>query len=103
MSGTWIYAELVANNINKLQLTKQELAKLQRATEQEEGCIQFAVCQVNGEGNIFTLWEHWVDEDAFRKHMQASHTKNYFALKLTRVRSSHRLKPLLDKSLICEV
>ena len=94
MSEIWKSIELIVINENQLNEAKNELMKLQTATEKEPGNIQFSISQSTEVPLNFTLWERWVDLQALHDHLSAPYTQFYFSLKLTKVGRSHSMLPL---------
>lgn len=94
MSEIWKSIELVVINEDQLNKAKNELMKLQIATEKEPGNIQFSINQSSDVPLKFILWERWVDIKALHDHLNAPYTQFYFSLKLTKVGNSDSMIPL---------
>lgn len=58
------------------------LAKLESATRQEPGCVEFTFFQAISDQNSFVLLEHFVDQSALDAHMQMEHTRVFFGAQL---------------------
>lgn len=63
---------------NKHEELERELLILVLQTQKEEGCIQFDLYKDNNEVGVYILWECFVNQYAFDKHLQAPYTKAYF-------------------------
>lgn len=53
-----------------------ELKKVQQASREEEGCIQYNIHQ-SVDTNTFVLYEVWKDQDAVDSHAQTAHYQEY--------------------------
>ena len=58
------------------------LAKLESATRQEPGCVEFAFFQAISDQDSFVLLEHFADQSALDAHMQLEHTRAFFSAQL---------------------
>lgn len=58
------------------------LAKLESATRQEPGCIEFAFFQAISDHDSFVLLEHFSDQSALDSHMKQEHTQAFFSAQL---------------------
>lgn len=64
------------------------------ATVLEPGCRLFRIMRVRGQPELFVLWEHFADQADLDAHMQAEHTKAFFAKGLTQRITPLRHEPL---------
>ncbi|QLP99566.1 MAG: antibiotic biosynthesis monooxygenase [Burkholderiaceae bacterium] len=58
------------------------LAKLESATRQEPGCVEFTFFQAISDNDSFVLLEHFADQSAFASHMKQEHTQAFFSAQL---------------------
>lgn len=58
------------------------LIELQRATAKEPGCIEFEFMRSLTRPNAFLLIEDFASPEALETHMQAPHTRAFFAQNL---------------------
>lgn len=61
---------------------KDALLLLERETRAEPGCLEFSFFQALSDEESFVLLEQFTTETALLKHMQAVHTRDFFALNL---------------------
>jgi quinol monooxygenase YgiN len=59
------------------------LKALETETRKEPGCREFSLFRALSSDDSFLLLEDFVDQDAFDRHMQLSHTTTFFQLGLT--------------------
>ncbi len=85
MNKLRISAGIRATEGAELAVVKQELFKLEQATQHESGCYRFEINQRLDEPRHFTLWEIWEDEAALAAHFEAVHSKDYLAKNLSEV------------------
>lgn len=83
--GYYITAELKVNDESQIHVAKEALMSLCRATLTESGCTLFTLHHDPTLPTRFVLWERFDDEDAFKRHFDAPHTKEYIAKNLTEV------------------
>ncbi len=84
-SGYYITAELRLKDAAKIGQAKQALSVLAEKTLTETGCSIFTVHHDTNEPTRFLLWERFDDEQAFKRHFDEPHTRDYMALDLTEV------------------
>lgn len=71
---------IVANikaEATKVDLLKAELLKLIDTTRAEEGCLQYDLHQDNETPAHFMFFESWESREAWQKHMNAQHLKDF--------------------------
>ena len=56
---------------------KQELLKLLSPTRSEAGCINYDLHQSLDNKTHFLFHENWASQEAFNKHLETSHVKNF--------------------------
>jgi quinol monooxygenase YgiN len=61
---------------------REALIELRHATVQEPGCVEFDFLQSLTAPHSFLLIEDFASADALEVHMQAAHTKHFFAQEL---------------------
>lgn len=84
-SGYFITAEIKVKEGLDIEKAKKELAKLQELTLTEEGCDFFLIKQNSEKPAHFIMWERFENEQAFKKHFEYEHTKEYTKKNLTEV------------------
>jgi quinol monooxygenase YgiN len=57
---------------------REALARLEHATRQERGCLEFTFYQAITAEEDFVLVEHFADAAAFQQHMMLPHTRAFF-------------------------
>lgn len=83
--GYYVTAELKVKDPTKAEEAKFVLTKLCSETLKEKGCSIFELHQIEGDENRFLLWERFDDEQAFNRHFDLQHTKDYLASDYTEV------------------
>lgn len=81
-SGFFVTAHLKSNDGKNLAEVKSALKAMCEATLKEPGCIQFDLLQDKKNESNFVLWEHFENEEAFKKHGEEAHTKKFISLGL---------------------
>ena len=84
-NGFFITAEIKVKDYSKIELAKKELLKLQQETLTEPGCDFFSIQQDNNEPSRFIMWERFNNENAFQKHFELKHTKDFVSKDLTEI------------------
>lgn len=61
---------------------RQALARLESATRQEPGCVEFTFFQAISDQDSFVLLEHFNNQAALDAHMMLKHTQEFFSAQL---------------------
>ena len=59
------------------EFTKVMKRQAQNSLRNEEGCLQFDVCQDPSDSRNFFLYEVYVDSEAFEAHLQTDHFNDF--------------------------
>lgn len=60
---------------DKIELFKVEVEKLSKATQKEDGCIQYDFHNDLNQSNVFSFFEIWENRDLWCDHMKSNHMK----------------------------
>lgn len=91
MERLWVSAGIEVQNKDDVARAKKALINLVQETLKEPGCLNFRVLHNMEKPQCFTLWECWQDEQAFKAHFEAPHTKAYLAKEFTQINYIERL------------
>jgi len=72
----------IRGRAGQVQELRDALAKLERSTRLEPGCVQFSFFQSISDETRFVLLEHFASPAALQAHMELPHTRTFFAAKL---------------------
>ncbi|QDV62332.1 putative quinol monooxygenase [Crateriforma conspicua] len=78
MAKLTIVADITVKS-DKIDIVKAELEKLIPTTRAEEGCQQYDLHQDNDNPAHFLFFENWESREAWQKHMNNQHLKDYQA------------------------
>ncbi len=87
-------ARIRVTDPEKRQTARNELARLQALTRQEEKCLLFTVLEDVEWPGDFLLWESWREKEGLDAHFAAEHTRRYLDLQLTEVVEITELNPV---------
>ena len=73
----FVQAKALPSKESDLHLALLELAEQSR---QDEGCLQYDVYIDKYSQRKFTLFENWISDDLWQKHMESKHVKKFTAL-----------------------
>lgn len=60
-----------------LERVKSELLQLTKASQSDEGCIQYDLHQDNANLDKFIVYEVWGSNEFLQQHVQSPHFQNY--------------------------
>lgn len=55
------------------------LTRLQTASREEDGCLNYGFCEAIEEENAFVAVEEWRDRDTLARHLQTPHIAEFLA------------------------
>lgn len=74
MMTKWIEFTVQAVDIHSFNAA---LIVLEKASQKEDGCVDYRVFQSTDESTLFTVFESWATEEDFEAHRVASHTNMF--------------------------
>ncbi|MBU5615798.1 antibiotic biosynthesis monooxygenase [Psychrobacter sp. TAE2020] len=63
--------------VNHIEQVKSELLQLTKASQSDEGCIQYDLHQDNANLDNFIVYEVWENNEFLQHHVQSPHFQNY--------------------------